>query len=1331
MQEETQPQPRVPDEIVDAWRSRFESDMLAPEKETLEDGTAVRKTSEGALLRASIDRVLTTRNQEDYDEALAAIAGAEFIPKATKKKSAETEPVANRLRQLATEFLSFVAQTDPEGVKNARARSQRREDEVRGKAKSQEQSKKELERALEKAARAAEMAQEAAEVEAEQAAEHAAKAEAAYWSQPSNSPKTPPLSKAGKKKVAAALEALRATATEAGVQWKSQHAPVNANDRSTVAGIREALTAWFIGASDRLHVVQSIHELPMDIKIAIEEDGVNPDTVQGFVLGNRAYMVADNIKSGSETAVFLHEVGAHLGLSAQTVSDVSARIKLWATSKVGSKERAIYDAAKARMEAAGETSDAELVAYTTEEAAKAGVVPRAVKTGKGLTHINSVQDLVDVLTKMFSAAVKQLFGAGNVRFSAQNLVDVVYGAAQSTMTTQAQHVGTSTPQFSRAITMDEVFRSAGREAPTPDRRSTAQRIQETIIEAIPKPAAGKGYIQTAIDNITNALDISVPLLHAIRDELRKSMPDSQANEILAALSMSQVSHADGVAALALLSGGIKFDAKTGKFVTETSKNNLREMAKIYDQMAKKYNKSTEYIKESVSLALEAKRLKGLMQSDKSIVPHMTKEQVDAALQAYDLMPEIKEVESLKQGIRDWTKDLMVKNGVWSQEYASEMLDALDWVPFNREYAEAEERRSGFTKMVQGLQVKAKEPEIVGSERKVHNVLDNFERWVEYSIQRAVSNNMATRLADASVKYLPPEVAKKVGGVPNGAEARTVYYLKNGEPQYILFDDPLKAQLFKGTEPFGMATLPIIAGAINTFNRAFRGAILNFPLFPVYQLAMDSLSAVTLSGLPAKYAFKIPAKAVAEALKTMRNDSLTHEHLKQYGAVGVRDWNATMAKADADLMAGMSKISGIARYTDYMQHIGMVADNAVRQAVYLAAKESGATEADAVERAFEVINFRTRLGSKGLTHIARNVVFFNAFLAANRAMLKVITGEGIAPKERAEAWKIFKQNMGYIFGLSLMFALMNTGDDDYEKMSRGEQAAKITLPGLGGWGIPLRPDVLMLPKFLAETIVRQSSDKYADDPAKLRATVKDMLLTTMFSGPMPVPQPMILAGELASNYSVFTGRPIVGSGLQKHQAFSQYGAGTSELAKGLGIGVKNLLDEAGIPSEGLSPLKIDHFIRGAGGMYGAALLMLTNEMLGNRPNQSLNDVIASLPGMGRVGVKEFDSATKTDFYDLAQRVDAVVSTANRFKQLGKAHEYQDYIANNQQLLQARSWVTNVSNTLSQIRRQILAVSESDTLTPEQKYNQIHSLRVNEAAMLKRLEGPLKHMRERIS
>ena len=102
-----------------------------------------------------------------------------------------------------------------------------------------------------------------------------------------------------------------------------------------------------------------------------------------------------------------------------------------------------------------------------------------------------------------------------------------------------------------------------------------------------------------------------------------------------------------------------------------------------------------------------------------------------------------------------------------------------------------------------------------------------------------------------------------------------------------------------------------------------------------------------------------------------------------------------------------------------------------------------------------------------------------------------------------------------------------------------------------------------------------------------------------------------------------------------------------------------------------------------------------------------------------------------FYDLAQRVDAVVSTANRFKQLGKAHEYQDYIANNQQLLQARSWVTNVSDTLSQIRRQILAVSESDTLTPEQKYNQIHALRVNEAAMLKRLEGPLKHMRERIS
>ena len=133
----------------------------------------------------------------------------------------------------------------------------------------------------------------------------------------------------------------------------------------------------------------------------------------------------------------------------------------------------------------------------------------------------------------------------------------------------------------------------------------------------------------------------------------------------------------------------------------------------------------------------------------------------------------------------------------------------------------------------------------------------------------------------------------------------------------------------------------------------------------------------------------------------------------------------------------------------MHNVNLASDNAVRQAVYLAAKDSGLSDAAAVEKAFEIINFRTRVGNQQLAAAARNVVFLNSFYAASRVALKVLSSEGISPTERKQARNTLISNLAWIAGASALLAMANTGDDDYEKMSRQEQASKLTMPGLHG------------------------------------------------------------------------------------------------------------------------------------------------------------------------------------------------------------------------------------------------------------------------------------------
>lgn len=898
----------------------------------------------------------------------------------------------------------------------------------------------------------------------------------------------------------------------------------------------------------------------------------------------------------------------------------------------------------------------------------------------------------------------------------------------------------------------DILQRMGRTAPVEDSRPMLQRITDTVMGSVTANTPREGAITRVLNMAEDALDVSAPLQRAIRDEVRASMPDIEANRLLAALSTSQAFHDSGLATAALLDGGIKYDPNSSKFKTSESKDNLKSIGAAYRSMMDAHGLTLGEARYLTSTALESKRMlalyamrdsmmaeadakelegkkqvaKALRDKAESYVFHMSPEQVKEGMKLFNTLPEIKKVEDIKQGMRKWLRTFLQETGIWSEETGQWMLDNAEWVPFQRDSADADTDKDGFNAYIRGLQAKAKEHQFKGSMLAVHDVMDNFESWAAYSVARGIKNQKATELAQAAVKYIPDQAKAVVTPDPRAAD-RTVSYLEKGSPKYVEFDSAAKAQVFKGAPVMAKSALPFIGGLVDNLNSIFRGAIVNFPLFPVYQLAMDSMAATYLSGLKPRYAFQIPLTAVSEAIKTIRGTSAAHKELRTFGVVGVHDYDASLSKSNADVQAGLRKLGALEKYPAIMQQLNLTADNAVRQAVYLAAKDSGLSEADAVERAFEIINFRTRVGNNNLAAAARNVVFLNAFYAASRVALKVLKSEGIAPTARAEARNTLLTNMAWIFGMSVINAMMNVGDDEYEKMSRQEQASKLTLPGMNGWGIPLRPDVFLLPKYIAEALVRQSSDKYADDPAKLRAGLSDAVVNAVFSGPVPVGQPIKLGVELATNYNFFTGRPIVGTGLEKLEPYMQYSAGTSSLAKGIGQGAKDLVDAMGMDGKGLSPAKIDAFIQGTMGMYGATAVLLTNSLVNNTPTQSMRDTIASLPGMGRVGVKEFDSQVKTDFYDLASKVNMAVDTANKLKSTGQGKEYGEYVKENLDLIKYGPFVRKMEQQLGAMRKTMAVISARSDLTKDQKEAKLRPLKLSEQRMMNNLAPVIKKYR----
>jgi hypothetical protein len=200
---------------------------------------------------------------------------------------------------------------------------------------------------------------------------------------------------------------------------------------------------------------------------------------------------------------------------------------------------------------------------------------------------------------------------------------------------------------------------------------------------------------------------------------------------------------------------------------------------------------------------------------------------------------------------------------------------------------------------------------------------------------------------------------------------------------------------------------------------------------------------------------------------------------------------------------------------------------------------------------------------------------------------------------------------------------------------------------------------------------------------------------------PIPQALLPAVELAANFDFFTMRPMETEGQLRLPPDQRAEPWTSSIAKGAGS------------MTGMSPIQIEHAIRGYLGVWGASMLAAGDAMAGAggvfpaRPTGVFGSVPVLSPALENVlgrfmKSEDLDSASRWtgDFYDLKSQADQVYAGMRAYRANGEIAEAQRMIEEQRPLLQARGVLDKTAARMSDLTREMNRIRADMTISGDE-------------------------------
>jgi hypothetical protein len=469
-------------------------------------------------------------------------------------------------------------------------------------------------------------------------------------------------------------------------------------------------------------------------------------------------------------------------------------------------------------------------------------------------------------------------------------------------------------------------------------------------------------------------------------------------------------------------------------------------------------------------------------------------------------------------------------------------------------------------------------QFLGDEKKIQPILTSAVQNT-FMLTRMAMHNKATM--ETSNALYKAGFVSKMGKGTGPANPDTVHYKENGVDHFAVIDSDtfgIPAELIvRGMEGI-KTTIPDIVKMMGIPADVLRKFITRSPAYIVRQLVREPVNAFIVSGVDG-----VPIANALRELAKMRAGRSPAELALMRGLVVSSNiytgGEADMQKFLGDIAAGRS---GWDKFLGKLDTMALQADAATRATIYQDALKKGFSEAKAQFRAMESANFGRRGLSPSMQVMSTLVPFFNAQIQGLDVLYRSFKGD-MPFSQQLEIQRKIVARGSLLFAGALAYAFMMQDDDAYKKAKPEERYSNffVHIPGV--------KDPLKLPVPFEVGLLFMGLPQAMVDVAMGNATGKEAskaigkLLLNSAPGVIPAaPKPILEAFYGSTAFG-----PIESEREKRLEASERFRPGTTEVAKTLGSFTGMV---------GVSPLMIEHFVRGYTGGLGVALMSTLNPLL---------------------------------------------------------------------------------------------------------------------------------------
>lgn len=574
-------------------------------------------------------------------------------------------------------------------------------------------------------------------------------------------------------------------------------------------------------------------------------------------------------------------------------------------------------------------------------------------------------------------------------------------------------------------------------------------------------------------------------------------------------------------------------------------------------------------------------------------------------------------------------------------------------------------------------------QLLGDNKQIMPILTSAVQNT-FMLTRMGLRNKATQETASALKKAG--FVTKMGEGMGLANVNTVHYKYKGKPYFATIDADqfgIPADLIvKGMEGI-KTTIPDIVRLMGIPADWVRTFVTRSPAYVLRQLIRDPMNAAItggVDGLPVLNALKQFAK-----LRAGRNPSA--DALMRGLAVSSNIYTGNEQDMQKFLEAASSGRGKWSKMMGMFDQLALESDAATRTAIYEDALRKGLSERQAQFRALEAQNFSRRGLSPSVQYLSTLVPFFNAQIQGLDALYRSFRGD-MPFSEKLEIRKKIAIRGTLLAITALGYAFMMRDNEEYKNATPEERYSNffVPLPGTKEmFKIPIPYEVGLLFKALPEAILDSIlGDTKAEEAAK---GIGKLLLQ---SAPGVIPA----AGKplLEAAYGQTMIGPIESEREQKLPAGQRYREATPEVLKTLGSYTGEI---------GISPLLLEHFVKGYTSMLGVSVLRMLDPVMGEALDNKASTPLSKTPFVGGL----FQTADGRFLIERAyNRMEEITQAVEGYKDLekrGKKAEAQEFAQRKADLLAAADMAGTFRQRSGQMFADERAIRAEPSLTREQK------------------------------